>query len=751
MIGSTKSLDMVEPTRKVSVPARAPDVAPAGRTCPATALSAAGNLQVQRLLRSGQIRPKLAVDPPGTVYEQEADRVASRVMAATAVQDAQPGENVAGKADRPSIQRRAPDPEPVAQSAPAVEQTLGSSGEPLDQSTRAFMEPRFGTDFSGVRVHTGERAAASAQSINALAYTAGDHVVFNAGQYAPGSSASRHLIAHELAHVVQQRGGSPSPRQGGGSLSHGNRLSTAPTGVAQRQLITPLAAGGGLGGLMSRDQAKSGELPHAPTPPPAAPGPEIRQGPIGDVIVRLPYYELFGQQPFNKAWSVPASQVTLISVPIPDLGVLVDLRGGVFGGAEFNASFGPAGLSDIQIGLSTAQAVEAGIAGALLLGPGMLLGGLLGGHLLTGEYRALGILKVHAHAGLNLHLGANLEVAASLFHIADLASLGGELTAAANVDGDLTFGGNLSLYYYNGRWHYHFDQGAEIQVNVGFNLNANAKASLLGWTWRKQWVLSSGSGQRVWTLGARLELASDDKTKTFNLIPKENDLPVFDLIKQLLQDPATASPPIPLAPQAGGGGSGSGGGGGGGVPGGGAATAPTGRTPGDAIPMTWYKPESLYPGVITLGGDDFFFKSPKWLPVPDDPGLAEVRRSAVGGQVEIGIAPNGPYFPRAGLIRQRVRVGAVRGGVKQDQFRRLLRSYGYPWDGNEADHVRDMQWQGPDEYNNLWPLPRSYNLAANAVLTQPVRYLDNTGNVVDVPLQDTPLQRWFHITLVQRP
>jgi hypothetical protein len=87
---------------------------------------------------------------------------------------------------------------------------LRSPGQPLDSATRAFFEPRFGHDFSGVQVHTDARAAESAKAVNALAYTVGSDVVFGAGQYAPDTSGGRSLIGHELTHVVQQRG-APRP------------------------------------------------------------------------------------------------------------------------------------------------------------------------------------------------------------------------------------------------------------------------------------------------------------------------------------------------------------------------------------------------------------------------------------------------------------------------------------------------------------------------------------------------------------
>jgi hypothetical protein len=81
-----------------------------------------------------------------------------------------------------------------------------TSGQSLDSGTRGYMETRFGHDFSDVRVHTGPRAADSATSLNALAFTCDNQIVFNRGQYAPGTSNGRRLLAHELTHVVQNRG-----------------------------------------------------------------------------------------------------------------------------------------------------------------------------------------------------------------------------------------------------------------------------------------------------------------------------------------------------------------------------------------------------------------------------------------------------------------------------------------------------------------------------------------------------------------
>jgi Domain of unknown function (DUF4157) len=87
---------------------------------------------------------------------------------------------------------------------PHVSEALRSPGRPLDTESRAFFEPRFGHDFSKVRIHTDAQAVESARSVNALAYIVGRNIVFGKKQYAPDTVRGRKLLAHELAHVVQQ-------------------------------------------------------------------------------------------------------------------------------------------------------------------------------------------------------------------------------------------------------------------------------------------------------------------------------------------------------------------------------------------------------------------------------------------------------------------------------------------------------------------------------------------------------------------
>lgn len=113
---------------------------------------------------------------------------------------------------RLQVQRRANGSSDKSCSTQMVEGVLDEDGAGLDEETRAFMQSRFGHDFSSVRVHTDARAAESARSVSALAYTVGQHVVFATGNYQPQTQTGRHLIAHELAHTIQQGSKRPAPQ-----------------------------------------------------------------------------------------------------------------------------------------------------------------------------------------------------------------------------------------------------------------------------------------------------------------------------------------------------------------------------------------------------------------------------------------------------------------------------------------------------------------------------------------------------------
>jgi len=185
-----------------------------------------GNLAVERMIRSNTLQTKLSIGQPGDKYEQEADRVADAVMR-------MPEPEMVSK-NEPHIQRSCPacdenelkrqpikeeedeekklrmQPEEeeeeklqaktTSDSIPEIDnnieshiQSLDGGGQPLSEDSRAFFEPRFGSDFGHVRVHADVKAAESARAVNAKAFTIGKNVVFAQGQYAPETSSGKSL------------------------------------------------------------------------------------------------------------------------------------------------------------------------------------------------------------------------------------------------------------------------------------------------------------------------------------------------------------------------------------------------------------------------------------------------------------------------------------------------------------------------------------------------------------------------------
>jgi hypothetical protein len=126
-----------------------------------------------------------------------------------------------------------------------VNDVVGSSGQPLDTGVRADMESAMGHDFGDVQIHTDGQAAASAKSVQAQAYTVGNHVVFNDGAYRPESPEGRRMLAHELTHVVQQRQGpvDGTPAAGGIKVSDpSDRFEREAESNADRVMSAPAAA-----------------------------------------------------------------------------------------------------------------------------------------------------------------------------------------------------------------------------------------------------------------------------------------------------------------------------------------------------------------------------------------------------------------------------------------------------------------------------------------------------------------------------
>jgi len=160
------------------------------------------------------IQPKLTINDPGDEYEKEADEMADKVMRMQ-----QPFVQAKPLLVSP-VQRKCAHCEEDEKKAQRKEMNssettadhtlesyvgnLNGSGQSLPGQVRSFYEPRFGYDFSNVKVHNDSVAAKSAQAINALAYTSRNNIVFNSGQYSPNTNSGKRLLGHELTHVVQQ-------------------------------------------------------------------------------------------------------------------------------------------------------------------------------------------------------------------------------------------------------------------------------------------------------------------------------------------------------------------------------------------------------------------------------------------------------------------------------------------------------------------------------------------------------------------
>ncbi len=164
-------------------------------------------------------QPRLTINAPNDAYEQEADATADKMISMAVPVSENPSFHQAKASLQPKSASREEDDKLIRRKEnPGNEipenseidhyiSSLSSSGQPMPEASRHFFEPRFGQDFSNVRIHNDSVAAKSAQSINALAYTSGSDIVFNHGQYSPGTESGQKLLAHELTHVMQQAGG----------------------------------------------------------------------------------------------------------------------------------------------------------------------------------------------------------------------------------------------------------------------------------------------------------------------------------------------------------------------------------------------------------------------------------------------------------------------------------------------------------------------------------------------------------------
>jgi hypothetical protein len=191
-----------------------------------------GRAEIRNILRTPRPQAKLTVGAPDDAFEREADRTADQVMR-------MPEPEVETSSVPPRVQRMCAECEEETERQGVVQRMCADCeqerdgaiqakeepgetpevpsgfaqhfaalhGQELPAAERSFFEPRFGRDFANVRLHSGPAASELARSVQARAFTLGDAIVFGSGQYAPGTSDGRRLMAHELTHVVQQGAG----------------------------------------------------------------------------------------------------------------------------------------------------------------------------------------------------------------------------------------------------------------------------------------------------------------------------------------------------------------------------------------------------------------------------------------------------------------------------------------------------------------------------------------------------------------
>jgi outer membrane protein OmpA-like peptidoglycan-associated protein len=227
---------------------------------PSTAQPERPNLLWQQLAM--RVQAKLRVSAPDDPYEREADQIANHVMRmpAPAVQRSceacSAGNTTCARCEeeqrrkQPVIQRKPQDGGNGAATSLSDQPLEGlGSGRPLEQAARSFMEPRFGGSFADVRVHAGARAAEVATAFSARAFTLGNQIVFNSGNYSPESETGKHLLAHELTHVVQQRGHAQIAARSPATArqSTGMAITSLNTKALQRASVTSGGATPGVG------------------------------------------------------------------------------------------------------------------------------------------------------------------------------------------------------------------------------------------------------------------------------------------------------------------------------------------------------------------------------------------------------------------------------------------------------------------------------------------------------------------------
>lgn len=691
----------------------------------------------------------------GGRYEQEADRLADRVA------------NRAGMAVASAVRADGPSAGPAP---PSVTTAVSGAGRPLDPGLQTEMERRFGHDFSAVRIHSGSAAERSTRELGARAYTVGSDIVLGGSPLNPDTRAGRHLIAHELTHVVQQSGAAghgmivqrspatdavahaPDPITEEEHADHAWHLVAKlpskgrpffdairaivvenghdvnwdvleatsirgyPRGRAVGGLIRPsyfACVHPTLGAVLRAFAVPSGIHPDR------MPDPKTLREEVLD-YEHYAFTPRAGDTRPTYAFPAPLSSA-------PKLSELDKPKPAHEPSEGENWDIAPQPYPENSLPYMMARWKAAG----LLDGPRIKVRPIPP---LPITKRELSQLKADIHhrgppsgfvpvAGF-VSAGAQLEPAAAATGAAAdeaVAAAAERAAAGALVDESVTVVASAGAD----------EAGVTIAAGGAGAAVAGATAFVAVMLYPSSIApdppFSDITGQPTTSLEhdweGRLDPAQRDYLRDLWRLRVQPTPPPAPA-KQTEPEPTTGTDiqpePEDRRRQR--------------------KCSPTGLIPSDPIPIVWYKPlnSAMYPTEITVQGHAYRRDEPSRLPHGEPIG---VRRE---------------YWPRIGKTFQLL---PERRGDGADNFRNVLRGYGYDTTalGLQVDHVQDLQWEGPDVFENLWPLDMRQNMSAGArqnnlqsvslCITPRGPYV--TITVAEVKRMRGGYGRWFSIARVQ--
>jgi hypothetical protein len=758
-----------------------------------------GNGAMQRMLDAGAVQAKLKIGPANDKYEQEADRLADKVMrlSAPAVQrKRKPGcTDCKEEDDKETIRLKplAQDITPLVrrkrreegEDAPGLAMSgLNEAGRPLPGSERSFFEDRFGHDFSGVRIHTGASAAQAARSINARAFTYGNHVAFGADAYRPGSHVGDHLMAHELTHVVQQQGGGAAPSvqrspldelMGGDPLGMGGpviTLSDLPSDEGAKVQQVVVAHENEIIAFVTLANIYIYHLNYTNVP-------------VGsyETTVKAQKNKVvwdFGETPgvpeegfhFNfdidKGQPNPAklfrgqktakvNVVPRVNMPVPSAGkpkcqiakppeTLIEeapLDRTLF---EKTSKWETLWTKDIPL-------AEFGWAELSLKAKGSAVGKLKGGYgpgvlddiclfraMDNKRYAGEAHFKFPAHISPVVKLEGKLKFSAEYLSVIPVTEAEGTLTATGGADLKAELDAGLEVVYDMKKNKWEFTGSLMMRGGASFRFKADAKAAVKILTrtiWSRKWELVDTQVDLGWEGGFKIKPDfSIEWVDGHFITPGEigamargpaDKQSMFDRavdLEGLTSDFDENS--IDFEDQVR------------------AALddehsstvrgrAREGFTEDDALPLRWRKPMNFYPKTVDIPNAIH----PKQLDRDDGPTPVTFQERGKEATEKIGVDKrNWPFEGKAFRL-----IADDRKDTEKDRLKRLLDRLGYSRSGVQIDHVHEIQFGGKDKFHNVWPMSSDANMSAGSRhKAQLDNYRRTLGNISG---------RWFQVVAIE--